>query len=221
MLYLGGTPWCLCLRKLLGFEHLKELYHKDELFKEIYDLCTNGANEGFYIHDGFLFKDEKLYMRLTMVFLFKDEAHEGGLIGHFGGYKTYKTMLEHFFWPHMKRYVHHLCDKCIVCKFANSKVDLSMDFVLGLPRSKGGKDSIFVVVDRFSIMTHFIPCHKVDDAYLMANLFFREVVRLHGLLMTIVSDRDSKFLNHFWRTLWSKLGTKLLFLTACHPQIDG
>ncbi|RDY07692.1 hypothetical protein CR513_08135, partial [Mucuna pruriens] len=88
------------------------------------------------------------------------------------------------------------------------------DFVLGFPRSKSGKDSIFIVVDRFSRMTHFIPCHKVDDACLVTNLFFREVARLHGLPRTIFFDKDSKI-------LWSKLGTKLLFSTVCHPQIDG
>ena len=138
----------------------------------------------------------------------------------------------------MKRDVERICEKCITCKHAKSRVlphglynplpipsepwvDISMDFVLGFPRLKRGNDYVFVVVDMFSKMTHFIPCHKTDDAINITNLLLKEIVRLHGVLRSIVSYRDAKFLSHFWKTLWGKLGNKFLLSTTYHPQTDG
>ncbi|KAF7839273.1 Transposon Ty3-G Gag-Pol polyprotein [Senna tora] len=195
--------------KFLGFEHLKDLYMNDPDFGNVFGECENRPFDNFYRHDGYLFRENKLCVpKCSMRELLVRESHGGGLMGHFGVLKTSDMLKEHFFWPHMKRDVEKLCSKCISCRKGKSKVkphglymplpipthpwtDVSMDFILGLPKTRNGRDSIFVVVDRFSKMAHFIPCKKSDDATHVANLFFREIVRLHGIPRTINSNQDN------------------------------
>ncbi|GJX82445.1 RNA-directed DNA polymerase [Tanacetum coccineum] len=83
------------------------------------------------------------------------------------------------------------------------------------------KDSIMVVVDRFSKMDHFVACSKMFDASQVARLYFSKIVKLHGVPKTLTSDRDVKFVSHLWRTLWTRLGSKLQFSCSHHPQTDG
>jgi len=224
--------------KIFGLETIKDLYANDPDFKEVLVHCKDGKGwNKFIVSDGFVFRANKLCIPASSVrLLLLQEAHGGGLMGHFGAKKTEDILAGHFFWPKMRRDVERFVARCTTCQKAKSRLnphglylplpvpsapweDISMDFVLGLPRTRKGRDSVFVVVDIFSKMAHFIPCHKTDDATHVADLFFREIVRLHGVPNTIVSDRDAKFLSHFWKTLWAKLGTKLLFSTTCHPKL--
>jgi hypothetical protein len=166
------------------------------------------------------------------------EKHSGGLARHFGHDKTLSKLNGSYFWLGMRTDVKIFVDRCRICQHTKGKRKntglyqslpiperpwdaVSMDVVLGMPRTQRGFDSIFVVVDRFSKMAHFILCQKTSDATHIANLFFKEVVRLQGLPRSIVSDRDTKFVGHFWRNLWKKLGKNMSFSLAYHPQTDG
>jgi len=137
--------------KLIGFEHIKELYEHDSDFSHIYHSYALAAQNYFFRHNGYLLKDKRLCVpKISITELLVQEAHEGGLMGHFGVQKTLDILHKHFYWPHMKHDAHKSCEKCLVCKRSKSRVmphglytslpipdcprtDLSMDFVLGMP----------------------------------------------------------------------------------------
>ena len=97
---------------------------------------------------------------------------------------------------------------------------ISMDFMGPLPLSDG-KDYVWVILDRFTSLVHLIAITTTTRASELAWLYERDIVRLHGLPETIVSDRDPKFVSKFWRELHRLLGGRLLMSTAYHPQTDG
>ena len=92
-----------------------------------------------------------------------------------------------------------------------------MDFVTGLPRSPRGHDAIWVIVDRFTKSAHFLPIQVTDSVETLSRLYIREIIRLHGIPVSIVSDRDPHFTARFWQSLQAALGKNLLFNTAYHP----
>ncbi|GJT96540.1 putative nucleotidyltransferase, ribonuclease H [Tanacetum coccineum] len=219
-----------------GLDVIREQLTLDPYFSNVLQGVQSGQSPDFNIHDGFLFKGNQLCIPDTSLRLKIIKELHGE--GHVGRDRTLQLVQASYFWPTMRKEVDRYVKRCRICQVSKGTttnaglymplpvpvqpwVDISMDFVLGLPRTQRGNDSIFVVVDRFSKMVHFIPCKKTTDAVNVAQLFFRDVYRLHGLPSSIVSDRDTRFLSHFWRSLWKMVNTQLNFSSAYHPQTDG
>ncbi|CAM8876911.1 unnamed protein product [Rhodiola kirilowii] len=166
------------------------------------------------------------------------QFHDAPIGGHSGRLVTYKKVNHHFYWPGLKTQVVDYvarCDTCQRCKGEHVATpglleplpipqgvwkDIAMDFVDGLPKSKG-KYVILVVVDRFSKYGHFIALSHPYTAIQVAHNLLDNVFKLHGLPETIVSDRDKIFTNNVWRELFHCFGTKLHLSSAYHPQSDG
>ena len=96
-----------------------------------------------------------------------------------------------------------------------------MEFITSLPKNKKQNDYIFVVIDKLSKEAHFIPVKSTYKAMNIADIFLKEIFRLHGLPKEINSDWDVKFTENYWRYLFSELETQFNFITVYHPQIDG
>ena len=96
-----------------------------------------------------------------------------------------------------------------------------MDFVVGLPRSPRGNNAIWLIVNRLTKSARFIPFRVRQSTAALAEKYMQEIVRLHGVLVSNVSDRNTRFMSRFWDSLQKSLGSKLKFSTAFHPQTDG
>ena len=98
---------------------------------------------------------------------------------------------------------------------------IAKDFVVGLPKTLGKFDSIWVIVDRLTKSAHFIPVKVTYNVEKLAKHYISEVVRFHGVPLSIISDRGTQFTFMFWKTLHAELGTRFDLSTALHPQTDG
>lgn len=164
--------------------------------------------------------------------------HDSPSAGHFGISKTCELILRHFWWPGLRSYVKKFVKSCDVCQRNKAPRHLpfgllqplplvetpwssiSMDLIVKLPKSNGC-DSILVVVCRFTKMAHFIACNETLTGSQAAELFLKEIYRLHGLPKDIVTDRGPQFRSTFWRKLMSLLDVKTNLSSAFHPQSDG
>ena len=96
-----------------------------------------------------------------------------------------------------------------------------MDFVTHLPRTPQRHDAVWVIVDWLMKLTHFLAVRMTFELERFFWLYIREIVRLHGVLVSIVSDRDPRFTVHFWKSVQKAMGTRLTMSTAFHPHTDG
>lgn len=96
-----------------------------------------------------------------------------------------------------------------------------MDFIVGLPKTTKGFDSIWVIVDRLTKTAHFLPVKTSYYTSTYAKMYFDRILSLHGVPKTIESDRGTQFVSQFWKCLHESLGTKLLYSTTYHPQTGG
>jgi transposase InsO family protein len=99
--------------------------------------------------------------------------------------------------------------------------EIAIDFIVGLPRTQSGYDSIWVIVDRLTKVAHFIPVKTTYSRPQLAELYMLRIVYLHGVSKKIVSNRGTQFTSRFWERLHETLNTQLRFSSSYHPQTDG
>ena len=144
-----------------------------------------------------------------------EEAHQIPYFVHLGVTNMYQDLKRQYWWPRMKRDVIRFMEKCLTCQQIKAGhqrpagtlqpleipewkwKQVTMDFVSGLPRTRQGHDSIWIIVDRLTKSSHFTPVRTTHTIDKLIELYIQNIVRLHGVPCSIVSDRDSRFTSHF------------------------
>lgn len=192
------------------------------------------SHPGFSVRNNVLYYKGRLVISKWIPSLLK-EFHTSGTGGHSG---SYRRLAANLYWPGMMATVQQFikeCDTCQRCKDSSTVLGgllqplsipdvvwehVSLDFIFGLPKSKGF-DAILVVVGRLSKYAHFILLKHPYTAKLVAEIFICEVVRHHRIPKSIVSDRDPLFLSNFWQEIFRSQGTQLHMSSSYHPESDG
>ena len=219
-----------------------EAQKKDEKISAIIDQIRDGKETEFTVNEnGVLCYKARVCVpdddELRKAIL--EEAHSGSFAIHPGSTKMYQDLKMSFWWSGMKRDVSEFVTKCLVCQRVKAEHQvpsgllqpiripewkwdrITMDFVVGLPLTGRKHDSVWVVVDRLTKSAHFLPVRTDYSLDKLAELYIKEIVRLHGIPISIISDRDPRFTSRFWGKLQEAMGTRLNFSTAFHPQTDG
>ncbi|KAL0542645.1 hypothetical protein IC582_008834 [Cucumis melo] len=222
---------------------IKREVSQDSKYKEIVRQLEHGEElqvDGYSLQKGMLMYKSRLVIvqQSSLKPVILETFHNSAVGGHSGFLRTYKRIAAELYWKGMKAEIKKHCEECLTCQRNKTMAlspagllvpleipqviwsEISMDFVEGLPKSNG-YEVILVVVDRLSKYGHFLPLKHPFTAKVVAELFVKEIVRLHGFPISIVSDRDKVFLSQFWTELFRLSGTKLHKSTAYHPQSDG
>nr|GEV61868.1 reverse transcriptase domain-containing protein [Tanacetum cinerariifolium] len=171
--------------------------------------------------------------------LIMHESHKSKYSIHPGSDKMYQDLKKLYWWSNMKAKIATFVSKCLTCAKFKAECqkpsgllvqpvipvwkweNITMDFVAKLPKTSTGQDTIWVIVDRLTKSAYFLPMKETDSMEKLTRQYLKEVVSSHGVSVSIISDRDSKFTSHIWKLLNKALGTQLDMSTAYHPQTDG
>nr|GEV54799.1 hypothetical protein [Tanacetum cinerariifolium] len=140
--------------------------------------------------------------------LIMDKSYKSKYVVHPGADKMYYDLRDRYWWPGIKK------DVAIY-------EGIAMDFVTKLPRTSNGHDTIWVIVDRLTKSAHFLPMREDYKMDRLARLYLNKIVARHGVSISIISDRDSRFTSRFWQSMQEALETRLDMSTAYHPQTDS